>query len=237
MLETPWQADLAFIPLVVVLVGLAMAAASGVSPRARHATGAVLALWMLVTAEVANRGWLLDTDALPPAIFRLVAVPFVAAFLIALTPLGGRLARSLPAPALVGFQTFRVVMELILWGLALAHVIPERMSFEGWNFDVLVGLTAPIAAWWASTRGRRAAPALIAWNLAGLALLATIVAIAVASAPGPLRAFTDEPANRMIFSVPFVWLPTLVVPMAMLGHLLSLRQQLQILRDDRIRSE
>lgn len=89
-----------------------------------------------------------------------------------------RLATGLPVQVLVGAQVFRVPAEVVLAGLAAAAVIPERMSFVGANFDVLTGLSAPLVAWAAAT-GRLPRWGLLAWNLAGMGLLGTIVTIAV----------------------------------------------------------
>lgn len=52
-----------------------------------------------------------------------------------------------PPAWLVGFQAFRMVMELILWLLYKGGAIPVQMTPEGLNFDVLAGLTAPAVAY------------------------------------------------------------------------------------------
>jgi hypothetical protein len=57
-----------------------------------------------------------------------------------------------------------------------------------------------------------------------MAILLNIVIVAVLSTPVPFRVFMNEPANTVILSFPFVWLPTVVVPIAFLGHIASLRQ-------------
>jgi hypothetical protein len=97
-------------------------------------------------------------------------------------------ARLVGFAALTGFQVFRVPVEWVLFALHRDGVAPVQMSFEGWNFDVLTGLSAPFVAWLAA-RGVVGRRGLLAWNCAGLALLANIVGIAVLSTPTPLRAF------------------------------------------------
>ncbi|MFY7999641.1 MAG: hypothetical protein ACOVSW_13665, partial [Candidatus Kapaibacteriota bacterium] len=116
-----------------------------------------------------------------------------------------------------------IAMEIILWQLFLAGIIPVQMTFEGRNFDILVGLTAPIVAWLLA-RKKMPRTALIVWNWASMAILLNIVIVAVLSTPVPFRVFMNEPANTVILSFPFVWLPTVVVPIAFLGHIASLRQ-------------
>ena len=98
------------------------------------------------------------------------------------------------------------------------------MSFSGYNFDILTGLTAIPVAWMVH---RNSAPhwLLIAWNVMGCALLATIVAIAVAATPR-FAAFGPQQLNTWIADAPFVWLPGVLVQAALLGHLLTWRKLL-----------
>ena len=72
-------------------------------------------------------------------------------------------------------------------------------------------------------RSAETGPGLIAWNLAGLALLVNIVSVAILSMPTPFRAFTNEPANTFVTQAPYVWLPVFLVQAAWLGHLLTLK--------------
>jgi len=134
---------------------------------------------------------------------------------------------------LIAFQVFRIGMELILWRLAHAGVIPASMTFEGRNYDVLVGFTAPFIAWLAFTRRLVSPGPVIFWNVFGIAVLANVVVIGFLSAPTRFRQFFEGPPNEMIAHFPFVWLVSFVVPLAFLGHLLSIRQQLRTLKEER----
>jgi len=125
---------------------------------------------------------------------------------------------------------FRVPMELILWRLAAAKVIPVVMTFEGRNFDILVGLTAPLVAWLAFSRRWVSPGPVIFWNVFGLVLLGNIVTIGILSTPAPFRRFFDGPPNEMVAYFPFVWLVSFVVPLAFTGHVASIRQQLRALK-------
>lgn len=57
----------------------------------------------------------------------------------------------------------------------------------------------------------------------GCALLATIVTVAFLSAPTPLRVFMNEPANTIVTTFPYVWLPAFLVQAALFGHVLVFR--------------
>jgi len=63
-----------------------------------------------------------------------------------------------------------------------------------------------------------------AWNALGAALLANVLAIALLSAPTPFRLFQNEPSNVWVTRAPWVWLPSVLVLAAVLGHVLVFRR-------------
>jgi hypothetical protein len=184
---------------------------------------AVIAIWLATCAALALSGWLADFAAIPPHFFVLVAPALVATVALAFSEAGRDLGERAGVVGLVGFQVFRIPVEWVLFQLHRDGVVPVQMTFEGRNFDVLSGLTAPLVAWLAY-RGVIDRRGLFAWNVAGLALLATIVTIAIVSTPTPLRVFMNEPANTFITIWPWVWLPGFLVPAALFGHLVALRK-------------
>ena len=136
--------------------------------------------------------------------------------------LGTRLATVLPLWFLVGFQSFRIGVELMLHQAWIEGLIPVRLTYLGWNFDIASGISALILAvlvWL-----ERAPLWLVRlWNFLGLALLMVIVTLSILSSPVPFRVFFDEPAVVWITEFPWVWLPTVMVTAALLGHLLVFR--------------
>lgn len=186
-------------------------------------TAAGVGAWLLFTAGLATAGVLRQWDALPPRLLLVLLPPVVlTVFLLRARRVGAVLAALQPA-LLIAPQVFRVGVELLLWQLYREGAIPEQMTFEGRNWDVLVGLTAPLVAG-ALARGWGGWALALGWNVAGLLILANIVVVAILSTPLPFRVFLNEPANTIIAEVPYVWLPALLVPVAYLLHLLSLRQ-------------
>jgi hypothetical protein len=121
-------------------------------------------------------------------------------------------------------QAFRVILEFILWSLYRYKVLPRQMTFEGRNFDILIGLTAPIIVYYCFNKKIWSPKVALVWNILGLISLANAVATAILSTPYPYRVFMEGPANTIVFYFPFVWLPTFVVPFALMLHLLSIRR-------------
>jgi hypothetical protein len=184
---------------------------------------AALALWLAYAAQLALRGRLLPPEGGGvPHITLLMPPGLVLAVWAAYSPLGIRLT-ALPYAALIGFQAFRVPLEILLWAFHKQGRLPVQMTFSGRNFDVLTGLSALLVAWLAA-RGKLGRKGILAWNLAGLALLANIIAVAILSLPAPWRAFANDPPNELVLHFPYVYIPALFVMAALAGHLLVFRK-------------
>jgi hypothetical protein len=208
-----------------LVIGAGAAALRAGLPATRLARGVAAGLiaWLLLTALLAGSGLLSDFDARPPRLILLPLAALLTLGLLARTATFWRLARAAPLAWPLALQSFRVAVELGLWRLFLDGEVPVQMSFEGRNLDILVGLTAPVAALGAG-RGWLPPRAVIAWNLGGLVLLFNIVGIAITSMPGPLHLDWPGVEPVVLTTVPFVWLPAVLVPLAVFGHLVSLGQ-------------
>lgn len=189
---------------------------------ARYAIG--MGVWLALTGVLAARGFYADFSARPPRMFFALAPGLVLFNVVALRGDDARrLVAAMPRTWPIALQSMRALVELGLYGLMVQGRLPTHLTFEGRNFDVLVGLSAPVVAvgvarGWIRERG------LIAWNLASIALLINIVGMAITTMPGPLHLVWPGPSNVVIAELPYVWLPAFLVPLAALGHTLSLRQ-------------
>jgi hypothetical protein len=186
-------------------------------------TAGFVSLWLAATAILAAQGRLADWSTFPPPVMKLVMTAVLLTFFHAFSRIGWRLVNGLSVASLVGFQTFRIPVELVLFWLYRCDAVPVQMTFEGLNFDVLSGVSAPVLAWLVA-KGRAPTWGIFVWNLVGLGLLLNIVTIAILSMPAPFRVFLNEPANTFITQAPYVWLPLFLVQAALLGHLLVFRR-------------
>jgi hypothetical protein len=101
------------------------------------------------------------------------------------------------------------------------------MTFEGRNFDILSGLTAPLVAWLALRGDKVNRLLLIVWNLLAFGLLLNIMANAILSLETPFQQFAFEQLNRGVLYFPFIWLPAIIVPIVFVSHVISLWQLLK----------
>ena len=210
------------------LRGVAVAdAAPGSGGRSRRVLPAALglALWLGLTAMLAAKGRLLNENSMPPPFARIMVPGLILVFAAAFSGFGRRLASRLSYAALIGFQAFRLPLEGLLWWFHRQGRLPVQMTFAGRNWDVLTGISA-LAVAALIRNGRLGTRAALIWNLAGLALLLNIMAVAVLSLPGPLNRFPGEPENTLVLHFPYVWIPALFVMAAFFGHLLVFRKLL-----------
>ena len=140
------------------------------------------------------------------------------------TEKGKQFLDSLPLRQFTLLSIVRIPVELVLFWLFLNKAIPEIMTFEGRNFDILAGISAPIVAYFGFQNGKINKKMLWAWNICCLILLMNIVVIALLAAPVPFQKFTFDQPNIAIINFPFSWLPTFIVPIVLLGHLTSIRK-------------
>lgn len=207
-----------------VAVGVLATRAGFTRPwRLAGVVGVVLSAWLTATAALAENGLLADPAARPPRVPSLAVVGVGTLVLVALTPLARRLLAVIPLWLPIAVQAFRVAVEYAFWRYSQDGRAPVQVTFEGWNFDILAGLTALLVAI-GITSGRIGPRAAIAWNLFGLAMLGTAVVSVVTSTPGPFRLDWPGEPFTAVATWPVVWIPALLAPAAVALHVVSIRQ-------------
>jgi hypothetical protein len=184
-----------------------------------------LGTWTVFVSLWALSGIMADFTRFPFNFMPVIIIPLITMIVITLSPAFKTIVQHIPAHHIIRLQSFRFFVELLLWALFVANAVPVQMTFEGRNFDILAGITAPLIAW-LSYKGKISRSLVIMWNFVCLALLINIVTIAILSTPSPIRMFTNEPANTIVAMFPVCFLPGLLVPLAYTLHFFSLRQLL-----------
>ncbi len=174
--------------------------------------------WSIVQSLVACSGFYLNVDAMPPQ-FLLVMTPVVLTIIYALRPKQLAWMRKHRNTTISTFlHTIRIPVEIVLLYLFIHGMIPELMTFEGRNFDILAGLTAPIIAW-LIMQNKISIKGELIWNIAGLFLILFILINGTLSAELPIQMFGFDQPNRAVFYFPFILLPSVVVPIVVYTHI------------------
>lgn len=186
-----------------------------------------LPLWLLLTGFLATSGFYREFQAMPPRIILfgvLPAIVFIVAYFLFFRK---TFVEKVDIKLLTLIHIVRVPVELVLLSLSLAGAVPKLMTFNGFNFDIIAGMTAPIVYFIAFRRGTVHRAILVVWNIASMLLLANIVILAVLSFPSPFQQLSIEQPNIAVAYLPYIWLPTIVVPIVLFSHLASLYKLLQ----------
>ncbi len=186
----------------------------------------VAGIWLAIQAILSGTEFYLDTVGNIPPLFPLLGFFPLFAFMIVMfnTKWGQHFIDSLSLERLTWVSVVRVPVEITLLLLFIYQTIPEIMTFEGRNFDILAGLTAPVIAYFGYKKGILPKWVLLSWNVLALTLLLTIVSLAMLSFPTNFQQLSFDLPNTGILYFPFFWLPSFVVPVVMFSHFVSIRR-------------
>ena len=186
----------------------------------------VLVIWLIIQATLTLKNiYRLNAISIPPKILLLGILPTILSIIfLFVTHKGRQFIDGLPLTYITYLNVVRIPVELVFLSLFLNKAVPQLMTFEGRNFDILSGITAPFIAYFGFTKGKLNRQIILVWNFACLALLMNIVVNALLSAPLAFQKFAFDQPNIAILNFPFSWLPTFIVPIVLFGHLTSIRQ-------------
>lgn len=195
---------------------LAIVAAYAWATRGRTAPLLGLAVWLGLFCGLVLSGFL-QAQPMPRLIIGFTFVNLVS-LAAALSPLGRQLAEDVPIAALVGFQAFRLPLELVLHDWAAGGTIPGTMTWTGQNWDIVTGICALALA----PLARRSPSAAWIANLLGLVLLLNVFRVVILSSPLPF-AWPVQPPLLLAFHLPYALIVPICVGGALFGHVVLTR--------------
>jgi hypothetical protein len=184
----------------------------------------LLVLWLVLQGLISLTGFYTVSNTIPPRFILLVLPPLVVIATLFFTLKGKVFIDSLDIKTLTLLHTIRIAIEIILFLVFLQKGIPGIMTFEGRNFDIISGLTAPFIYYFGFIKKQLNEKIIAAWNIVCLVLLINIVITAILSAPFAFQKLAFEQPNVAILYFPFVWLPCCIVPIVLFSHLVAIRR-------------
>jgi hypothetical protein len=184
---------------------------------------ALITGWLFFQWMLSANGYYLNFTGKPPRLALAMLPPFFIILLIMVFKKKAWLT-IFSLKTLTWIHIVRIPVELILWGLFIDKQIPQLMTFEGRNFDVFSGLTAPLIAYFCFTKNIWNKKIALVWNVVCLGLLLNILINGILSTPVRFQAFAFDQPNVAIAFFPLIWLPSFVVPVILFSHLVSIYQ-------------
>ncbi len=182
--------------------------------------------WLAILAILSFLDFFQHFDSLPPRLFIAFLPPLVLLVFLLFSRFFTLILKIIPKSWLIYVQSFRILVEGMLWLGFLGGFVPSQMTFYWLNQDIIVGLTALLGGHLFFREGWYLRFEAIIWNIFGILLLFNFFAIALLSTPSPFRVFLNEPANTFVANFPFIWIPGFIVPFAFAMHVFSLKQLL-----------
>lgn len=182
-----------------------------------------ISAWLSYVYLLSTSGFLNNFD-LPPRMPLMIVIPVII-FMILITRRSyfKKLIEEIPDSFLTGIQSFRILVELLIYGAFLNGIFPERATFAGLNFDILVGVSAPIIAFLCAKSIIRKRGILL-WNFISLSILTVTVYSFISSYF--FLGFADDANSGELVSFPYILLPSVLLPFAIFYHILSIRKHL-----------
>lgn len=178
----------------------------------------MIVVWSIIHSVLAWQGFYENTTAMPPR-FGLILIPIIVLIIFSLLPNQRALIFDNRNIKLSTFlHALRIPVEIVLLQLFIAGMVPELMTFEGRNFDILAGVSAPIIGF-LFLKGKLSKTGLLIWNILGLILISFILVNGLLSAELPIQLFGFEQPNRAVMYFPFILLPATIVPIVLWTHL------------------
>ncbi len=218
-----------FIILTIIMAALVYAGITTVASRTindakklssfRAKTLLLLTGWLVYVSALTFAG-VFTTTALPPRVPLLLILPCFA-FMVWFFRSGrfSDIISAMPIGWLVYAQSFRIVVELLLHAAFLEGLLPKAATFEGYNYEIAIGITALAVGYFGVTKNALSKTIILIWNYLGLTTLAIIVFIMISHAYFPhLYTTPARPLIETFGAFPNTLLAGFLMPLAVFMH-------------------
>lgn len=188
--------------------------------------GIIMVIWLIFQMAMSSNLYYLNTIKDIPPKFTLLGFlpPFIVMIFLFNTKKGKLFIDSLPMDKLTIISIIRIPIEIVIYWLFIYKTLPELLTFEGRNYDILAGLTSPFIYYFGFIKQKLNTKIILIWNVISLGLLLNIVIMAFLSFPTVFQYFSIDQPNIAFLYFPFFWLPSFIVPIVFFSHFVSIRQ-------------
>ena len=222
MNNLPIYINIVFVIATIITIGFFYKAA-----RNSQTVLAIIFAWVIIQTVLGLKLFYTVTNTVPPRIMFLGVPPLLTIAILFATAKGRTFIDALNIKYLTILHVIRILVEIVLLWLSINKAVPQLMTFEGRNFDILAGITAPLIWYFGFVKNNLSKKIILAWNFICLGLLLNIVINAILSVPTTFQQFAFDQPNIAILYFPFNLLPAVVVPLVLFSHLAAIRQLLR----------
>ena len=205
-----------YIPISFLLITVYIIFAFVKSNNLKKTTLPIIIIWSVLISILAYSGFYQYTEGDKFSTFAFVLIP-VTVFIIYLardkTFYENRNVRWSTA-----VHSIRLPVEILLFQLAIKELLPMEMTFKGWNFDIIPGITSILLLLWMKY-GTVNKKLLLGWNILGLIFIFFILTNGVLSQELLYKNFGYTVPNIAITYFPMILLGGVIVPIVIYTHI------------------
>lgn len=215
--------------LIVIIVGFkAINGAFENTSKAKRKKSTLvicLMLWQLYIFALGQTD-ILSSYELPPrfAIF-LIGPAFLFTGIFIYANRNNTWLHHIPKSWLVYLQSFRILVETLFVFSVTEGVLHTNVTIEGYNFDMILGLTAPVVAFLAFSKNIISEKMVLLWNYLGLVVLASVIFVFLSTVFLPELYGSEGSLMPLTFTkYPYTLIAGFLMPVAVFMHVLSIVQ-------------
>lgn len=184
----------------------------------------VVFIWIATQSFLGLSGIYKDVDTFPPNLILGIAPALLLIILMFTTKGGRQFIDRIDLKTITYFHAIRMPVELVLTLLFWHRVVSVYMTWEGTNFDLFSGISAPLVAFLVFSSKKIKRKFLLAMNIIWTLLLLNVVITAIFSLPTPFQKIGFDQPTIAVLYFPFNLLPTVVVPIVLFSNLAAIRR-------------
>lgn len=184
-----------------------------------------LLMWQVYIYIISSLG-LLSTYELPPRFPIFLIFPtFLFTGIFIYKNRNNAWIRNIKPATLIYIQSFRVLVEILFVFSITEGILPKLVTIEGYNFDMIVGILAPIVAYLVFNKKVASIKVALYWNYLGLAVLASVIFLFLSSTFAPQIYNSEVPLISLEpTKYPYTLIAGFLMPAAVFLHVLSIVQ-------------
>ena len=184
-----------------------------------------LGLWQIYIQQLSSTELLKTFDFPPRFALAFILPSFIFTGLFLFRHRKSKWLDAIPQSWLIYFQSFRIIVEILFVLTVAKGLIHPEVTIEGYNFDMIFALTAPLMAYMVYQKKAWPKKAIIVWNYLGLVVLASVIFLFMASIYKPsIFGETEVLLPLSAIEYPYILIAGFFMPIAVFLHILSLVQ-------------
>lgn len=184
-----------------------------------------LGIYLLYLTVLSTTGILL-VEGLPPRFIVFLLVPLAIFFgWFYYKNKEDKVLHAMSQTHFVYPQSFRILVEILLLYTFYKGIIPKTATFEGLNYDIIMGISAPFMGYFIFSKKERYTLFKKAWNILGIIMILFVAFIIGTSFYLPQIWGSDQALVEPSFlTLPYLLIAGFLAPLGIFMHVLSLIQ-------------